>query len=843
MKKIRNRLLLAGLYIVTFGVAFSLTSWLQNGGFSGSGQSAQSTVLPVLYVSYESHVINQMSAYTEEIDCGYLRESISVLDESGQLLIGIFSEDYGISSIRYRISDASNENTVETGSLSQAEDEDTWVLSPANILQDGEEYCLTLTLTGEDESTYYYYTRLMTDSGIDLAGQLSFVWEFNQNTFETEMLETVSAYLPESDDTQEEEEEEEESESYTQIDLDSDADLIMWGDLSPTVEGSISTAVKAVGEDAVTISLLYRIEVEEEGETREFYVSEYYTVSEGDEGWQLEGFERSLEEIFDEGVFEIEEGQLRLGVLSQENLNFVTQETEDGYLIAFSTSEGLWYYDVVNNMMTNVFAVQKEIYDSWQSYAEYGLKALRIEEDGTLYFMVYGYMMEGDHAGETGIAIYAYDPSTNLSEEKAFVSSDRSYELLINDVEKLAFMNEEHQVFFCLNDTVYRYNYTLGQSVEFIEQLEAGSYVLSEDQKFLATANADTVQETDQIKVYNLETGKSTTLSEDGKVLKLLGYFHNDLVYGVADASLIYEDSDGTEIVPMDTIYILDEDLNVAREYSAEGQYILDVEIEDTIINLSLAEKSDESENTYTDVDGDFLVYSGDSDEEEISLGTVSDESMLEEVWIDLSSSSSESTLRQSARFKESSPAAFAEDEDEGSTEKYYLYTGFGLEGEYVNLVDAIEACTDSSSLVVSSDKTIVWRNLEMSGEYLIDFEGVEEGDVISSIVSAICSYAEGTQEVEIDDSMTIMEALSSNLTEHTAVSLRGLSMEQVLYFVYTDRPVIVQEEEGKFDVIIGYDGYYLQIADPSTGLTLDWNYEYYTAVFEEEGNIFISYY
>ena len=90
---------------------------------------------------------------------------------------------------------------------------------------------------------------------------------------------------------------------------------------------------------------------------------------------------------------------------------------------------------------------------------------------------------------------------------------------------------------------------------------------------------------------------------------------------------------------------------------------------------------------------------------------------------------------------------------------------------------------------------------------------------------------------------MTLIEALRVNLKEHTAVSLRGLSLEDVLYFVYSDRPVVAQLREGEIVIIVGYNDFYLQIADPTTGQISDWNYEVYKEIFEDEGNIFLSYY
>ena len=113
----------------------------------------------------------------------------------------------------------------------------------------------------------------------------------------------------------------------------------------------------------------------------------------------------------------------------------------------------------------------------------------------------------------------------------------------------------------------------------------------------------------------------------------------------------------------------------------------------------------------------------------------------------------------------------------------------------------------------------------------------------MTSIVRAICAYAENNSQVTVDPSMSLSQALSANLTQHQVVSLRGLSLDDVLYFVYSDRLVVVQRQEGDFVIIVGYDPYYLQVADPSAGTVSDWNYEYFTDAFQEEGNIFLSYY
>ena len=92
-------------------------------------------------------------------------------------------------------------------------------------------------------------------------------------------------------------------------------------------------------------------------------------------------------------------------------------------------------------------------------------------------------------------------------------------------------------------------------------------------------------------------------------------------------------------------------------------------------------------------------------------------------------------------------------------------------------------------------------------------------------------------------DCDTLKDALQNNLAEHTVVSLKGLELDDVLYFVAQGRPVIARLQADAYVVIVGYDPYYLQIADPSTGETGDWNYEVYKEIFEDAGNVFWSYY
>lgn len=837
MKKLRTKLMLAGAYIITFILALVLTCVIQNYGVTEGGAAMITSSLPSLYISYEDSVLNKMSPYVSEIDCGYLRESVSLLDPNGRLQVGVNANGHTVAGLSYRLSNAANDYVVEEGQLSPVQSTEgvsIYELAPGNPLVADREYCLTLILTDTEENNYYYYTRVVSGNDYKLSEKLDFVRQFNKNTMDPEMSATIKAYLETSGLN--------DNSSFTNIDIYSSADAVMWGSLSPSVTGSVATTIKSISADAATIQLLYMVQVYEDAQNyKEYYVNEYYTIQLDNEVWHLKDFHRSLSEI-PGGSFEASGNMLRLGIVSQESLGFLTGETAGGEAAVFQMDGRLWYYDVANNMMTCVLDLDTR--NSSDGNYPYGIKAMDIDDDGTLYFIVYGYMTGGPHEGENGIAVYLYHPELNSTEEQAFIPSDRGYEVLKMDVEKLAFMNDDHQLYLCLNDIVYRIDYTSGQAREVIEQLDINNYKLSADGTVLAMPVSPEIENSTELLVYQLDTGTSKSISVPGKVLKLLGFFRNDIVYGTADPALAYEDSVGSQIVPMDKIYIADQDLNVVREYSAEGKYIMDVKLDGSTVNISLATQAvKDGKTVYEAAEGDYLVNNEPQTEARLSLTTVYDNKMRNEMFIQLPVTSLQAPLARTAVIKETGESVFAIDAPAETVEKYYLYTGDGLYRDYTELSEAIEACTKPTGMVVSESKQIVWQKSIRSEEHLINFPGVAKGEIIPSIVRAICGYAENNTNPAVDSSMSLSQALSANLTEHQVVSLRGLSMDDVLYFVYSDRPVVVQLREDEFVVIVGYNSLYLQIADPTTGETSDWNYEVYSKIFAEEGNIFLSYY
>lgn len=111
-------------------------------------------------------------------------------------------------------------------------------------------------------------------------------------------------------------------------------------------------------------------------------------------------------------------------------------------MIAFVQQGELWCFDRVNNKIVQVFSflgAEDQCEDNWD---QHDIKIARVDEAGSIDFVVYGYMNRGDHEGEVGTAVYHYDGLVHTIEEEIFIPSDVSYEILKAQMGQLMYVNE-----------------------------------------------------------------------------------------------------------------------------------------------------------------------------------------------------------------------------------------------------------------------------------------------------------------------------------------------------------------------------------------------------------------
>lgn len=75
-----------------------------------------------------------------------------------------------------------------------------------------------------------------------------------------------------------------------------------------------------------------------------------------------------------------------------------------------------------------------------------------------------------------------------------------------------------------------------------------------------------------------------------------------------------------------------------------------------------------------------------------------------------------------------------------------------------------------------------------------------------------------------------------------TVIDLTGCSLENVLYEISAQRAVIAKTGADTSVVIVGYDAYNTWLLDPATGKVSPYGMNDSTALFQQAGNVFISY-
>ena len=839
MAKAKNILKIVLIYSIVFIATLIIASLVLNREVNNKVVESDTVGMPVMYVKQGSYLINEMFGYVNEIDSGYLRDSITPVIDSNSISFVIKENGHNITQVRYILRDSINEATIEQDNTFEEEVSDInrqIKLTISEALKEGEEYCLTVVLTSGEGEEFYYYTRLKQAVGYYVDEKIQFVREFCTATFNEDNKSEIEEYLETSklkDNT-----------SFTDVDITSSITTVLWGDMAPVIVSDIYTTIKEISENTATIQLTYRIQTDNQDESlSEYMVSESYAIALTSEQTYLRGFNRSIEEIADIESFVISDNMLKVGIVSDETLNFSSYISEDMTHVSFVVNGQLLSYNVTDNMMTQVFRSENQAVENGSGiYNQHGIKTLKMDTNGDIYFIVYGYMYEGDYEGQTGTIVYKYNHADNSLEELLYIPTEKSWEMLKLDIEKLSFMNNDYDIYMLIGDTIYMIDYKTKEASAAFEKIETDSYMLSEDGKVLLIGESSLTDRIAQIRVLYLETGEEKMIESPGNDIKLFGFYDNDIVYGIAEASKVQVNGDETVVMPMNHIYIIDTQLNVVKEYDPGELYIIGVSLNESSIEIELAkEVSNDGIITYEEISKDYLLNNKEEIVEDAEAVKVYDSIRLNETHIQFSGLKDTVPITQVTRALAAGKDVSLIIENTLVNDRYYLFTRGRLFKEFTSIASAILAGGEYAGTVVSSNKSILWQKDGRASEADTGIETIGTGDSLTMIIEALCNY-EGEQTPVITAGMTVMEALEANLSRQ-AVSLNGIGLSDVLDFVSRGRPVIVQTDENTYVMIVGYNESYLFVANPEKGTVSDWNYGHFKDEFKNKGNLFYSYY
>lgn len=864
MKKIRNTIIRVIVMITVFIITIFFVNKFENKEYENLAIEMEDSTLPLAYVRYDNAYINCMHGYTSAVDIVMLRDSITPIDENKNIEIIIDDNDGFADSYAYELRSIAGDSLIENGDLTAVDGEDGFQVLDINIRMNIEpemEYMLVIKVNGEDGRVARYYTRVVINADYHASALLEFVHRFNRATYDFEVREEQSMITPYREEYRSSHRGEEVLSSLGHINLNSAYSDLTWGGLTPMSVTSLIPTIKEIDVNYAVIELDYKaMNISEDEKSSYYSVKEFYRVSYDEDAISLMNFDRYVDEYFDRSEVDVQNNVYEIGVVSDSDIMY--RYSTDNKRISFVRNGQLWLYDYSKNRITMVFGFWLDDIESFRNtYDNYDINIISMDDEGNIDFAVYGYMNRDEHEGKLGIALYHFQAETLELSELLFVENNVPYSVMKRELSRLTYYDGEN-FYFMLGGKVNCIRVADKQMSFFVDGVSMEYVYVSDNMEVMAYCTSEEQQENQEVCLVNLKTGNTYHLSAGaGNCLVCYGFQNTDFIYGeckISDGEYRLKKStfadDGItnkklEQIPAEKICIVDSSGKMIKEYQKEARYIVEARIDEDLIYLTRAKLEG---SQFAKADDDFITFKQDDEnpvintEYKLSSGGYGKWffTMPPNIYLTYIP---RLTITKN-QVKNESVNMVTEIVNESA--KYMVYDNLGLAAVYDVAGEAINAAVDVSGIVISHNGEVVYRQAE-SLEY-------------NTIASAIFHYSSRSVEGSLADClyMTLLyegvaleyqdvskysDAVTA-LTElglYEGMDISGLSLSMVFRYVSDGIPVISRINDGRYVLIVSYNSEYIRYYDPvlddevrTTRSSYEkemekWNKELYTYIVE----------
>ena len=355
------------------------------------------------------------------------------------------------------------------------------------------------------------------------------------------------------------------------------------------------------------------------------------------------------------------------------------------------------------------------------------------------------------------------------------------------------------------------------------EEIAENCFVASNTNRHVAWMEEMDPLQTMNIIFMDLETGEQKRITADeGTKIRAFGFINEDLVYGVARDGDIVVDATGSLRYAMHEVKIQKFSGKLVKDYQQDGVYIMDVDIQQGLLELKQAQWN---VDRYTEIPSEHIMNNVKNAEDEvISIATATTVRQANITRLIFSEDSrNKNPLRMETKLMvNENDTVLNMDIKEKALDGYFVYAKGSLAGIYSSPAQAIRAADEMMGVVLNRNQQYVWERGNQKTKVTLNLDDIPEGFRSASL-----------------DTAALQESLGDT---GTVLNLTGCTLEEVLYQVSAQRPVIVSLGENDNRVIVGYDGYNTLLYDPASGETKYMGLDDSTKAFEAAGNVFISY-
>ena len=828
---------------LTFFLMLFLFSVILNRENTGMTMEMAEATYPTVAIQNNARIINKMQGYVNPMDTSYMRESITPLEEGRS--VSIYVDKYGreITGLAYEIRSIDGERLIESTELTnyvEKKDYITTSFSLKDLIETNREYTMVILVSLDTGEVLRYYTRIIQAYDYKAEEKLAFAYDFSNKTFaEVPESEELITYL-ESDSTGD-------NTNYRHVNIHSSFDQITWGDLEVVKETEPVAVLEELAPSTAVVRLEYMVSLKEGRDTHYYNVTERFRMRSGTERMYLLEYDRYMDQMFFEKDHAFYGNKIVLGI-TDEDISLT--ESEDGNVFAFVKEGNLYVCNIADNKFARAFSFYDEDNFDWRTRnQEHDIKILSVDETGNAVFIVYGYMNRGNHEGEVGIQVYAYNGLMNTVEELLFIPYDKTYEMLKVNVEKLAYLNQKGDFYVYLEGTIFCVDLETGEYQELVSGVSEHTFKVSDNNTMLVWQAGNNTYNSREMLLMSLEGGKRSLIRvEDNERVLPLGFMGNDLIYGIANAEDIYTDSTGNTTFPMHTVYIRNQQGDILKTYGEEGRYVTDCVIQDNMITLQQV-KRDRDGVGFTDTAAGTILNNEVEEVGKNSIEVVATESYKKIVQIVMRSEMEDSSIKFMAPEEvlyEGERNIVLDIAPQENT--YYVYSGGGISGVYTNPGAAIREAYPVAGSVINADGDYVWiKGNLVSRNQIMKITGTKVDDETSSLavcLETILSYEGYSRDAQtlLDQDYSAVEILEEAMPGAEILELQGCSLDSVLYYVNQDIPVLFIGDDGEAVLIVGFNDLNTVWMNPENGRVYKVGMNDSKEFFEENGNNFIAY-
>lgn len=801
---------------------------------------------PVMMVRTEQGSYNSMSAYLDPVDLSLVRNQITVVGRDAKLEICLHNYSYDITAVQYQLFAKSEDNVIEEGTLNKLEDnpEDntrTGTISFETNFEKGKNYYLKMAVRLNSSIRVFFYTKIQNGEGCHLDECMDFATKFHNNLFDKKAFQDNITYLEPSPENR--------INSFEVVDIHSPVNAVSFGEMKITQESEPIFTVKEINDVYVVLQLDSVFSSEVKSGIVQFYdVKENYKLRYTSDRMYLLDYKRTMDAYYNKALNNPSKNYITLGIQSAANVDYIS--SNEGYKVCFTQAGQLWYYNYKSSDVAKVFSFSSEsLGDLRNNQNEHGIKILQMDDDGNIIYLAYGYMNRGHYEGKNGIQLLRYDAAEKCNEEIAFFSTSIPYDKMRQDVEKLAYLSTKN-VFYCLLDgDLHAIDLNERKDSILYEGMVNENITASKNQSIIAVEENQNLVNNTRIQMIDLESGQEQIFTcEDKERIRSVGFIANDFIYGIASASNVKKTGGNVLRFPMDRLTIVNIDGQEIKKYKKSGRYILDTDINGSVLEMKFGKKSG---NKIVDTsDKDYIRYKEEEKTSDVSL--VNDYSNI--YWNCLSIRFPNYVYIQiepdlvSTRFLSSEDnMVIPLERSNASVTQYYVYAEGQEKGVFDNLMQAISLADELRGSVIDSEEKQMWECAFASYAMVA---GMDQVTKVKSDARSLAACLQMIAKVngkqvdikQIETDKKNIRKLVEQYSGHKAYNLSGCSTDEILYYVSKGCPVLAKYNKNRYVILMSYNSSKIRYLDPVTGRSTAVDRSSLTSSLENAGNKFYTY-